>query len=62
MFENNSALELQQRYKMDPEVWERSKRDSFPFNISLGYIVLTSVALPVITYLIPIGYSKFGEY
>ena len=47
--------ELKERYQMDDIVWEYSKRDSFPFNISLRTIIYTCLGLVTIALTLPIG-------
>lgn len=49
--------ELQERYKMDAEIWKKSKR-GFPFNIPLNLILGTAIGAPVLASLYAFDFSN----
>jgi len=55
MFNSDASEELQLRYKMEPAKWEQSQRKTFPYNLSLGTVILISTMLPLGTYFLPFG-------
>ena len=57
LFQTDSRSELKRRYNMDPEIWKKSQRHSFPFNMSLNRVVGLSVLLPVSLLVLPFGTS-----
>lgn len=44
---DETLKDLQERYKMDEEIWAKSKR-GFPFNIPLKAIVTFALGLPIL--------------
>ncbi len=44
---DSTLRDLQERYKMDAEIWQKSKR-GFPFNIPLWFIIVVSLGTPVV--------------
>ena len=49
--------DLQERYNMDEEIWQKSKR-GFPFNIPLKVIVAIALGGPIIASLYAFDYSN----
>ena len=49
------ATELEKRYGMDQVTWFASSRNTFPFNLSLNFILYFLIALVTMAGLIPYG-------
>lgn len=44
---DETLQDLQERYKMDEEIWTKSKR-GFPFNIPLWFVVSLALGTPLL--------------
>ena len=49
------AEELQERYGMDQVTWFASSRNSFPFNLSLKFILYSTIGLIAMAGICPFG-------
>ena len=55
------AQELQDRYGMDQVTWLSSSRNTFPFNLSLKFLLYLIIALIVLAGLCPFGTPLMGN-
>ena len=44
------------RYNMDPEVWRKSQRNHFPYNVPLDLIVGAPLVLPILVLLLDLAF------
>ena len=54
-------MQLQKRYNMDPEIWQKSQRTSFLYRLTLNDIFLLSVVNIVVYCVIPYGKSLITD-
>ena len=54
---DSTLRDLQERYNMDEEIWNKSKR-GFPFNIPLWAIITFALGLPFVTSLVYFDFSN----
>ena len=60
MFNTDASSELTERYNMDPEIWKKSQRTTFPFTLTLNQVIGLSALTPVIFYVVPTTTSEIN--